>query len=129
MYDLAESCSRLCGELLIVSHTFVFRVSESSARANDQSIDYFNSALWRKAYVQSAHALQKNGVKTWKKLVATENDMEFEYSDNLEWPALAVKACFCHFQPFYRRTGPRSTRTGCRSTRTAAKNLEERDRT
>ena len=34
-----------CGELLIVRHTFVFRVSESGASANKQKIDYLNSAL------------------------------------------------------------------------------------
>ena len=68
-------------------------------------------------------------MKTWKKLVATENDVEFEYSDRLERPVLPIKACFYRFQPFFVRTGPRSTRMGSRSKGTAAKNLEERDRT
>ena len=61
-------------------------------------------------------------MKTWEKLVAIENDMEFEYFDRLEQPVLAVKAYFCRFQPLFVRTGPRPIRT-------VAKNLEEWDRT
>ena len=44
-------------------------------------------------------------MKTWKKLVAVENDVEFEYSDRLERPVLLVKAYFYYFQPFFVRTG------------------------
>ena len=68
-------------------------------------------------------------MKTWKKLVATENDIEFEYSDRLEQPFLACQGLFYDFQPFFVRAGLLSTRTGSRSKRTAAKNMEERDRT
>ena len=54
-------------------------------------------------------------MKAWKKLVATENDVEFEYSDKLERPVLACQGLFFTvFSRFF--------------VRTAAKNLEERDR-
>ena len=36
-------------------------------------------------------------MKTWKKLVVTENDVEFEYSNKLERPVLACQGLFVPF--------------------------------
>ena len=44
-------------------------------------------------------------MKTWKKLVATENDVEFEYSDKLERPVLACQGLFLPFPAVFRKNG------------------------
>ena len=51
-------------------------------------------------------------MKTWKKLVAIENDVEFEYFDRLERPVLACQgfslpfsAIFCKNEPSFNKNG------------------------
>ena len=68
-------------------------------------------------------------MKTWKKLVATENDVEFEYSDKLKRPVLACLGLFLPFSAFFCENGPSFNKNGLPFKNTAAKNLEERDRT
>ena len=68
-------------------------------------------------------------MKTWKKRVATENNVEFEYSDRLERPDLACQGLFLPFSAVFCKNGASFNKNGLRSKRTAAKNLEERDKT
>ena len=77
-----------------------------------------------------------NGPKTegkrcenMKKLVATENDVEFEYSDRLDRPVLACQGLFLPFSAVFCKNGASFNKTRLLFKRTAAKNLEERDRT
>ena len=51
-------------------------------------------------------------MKTWKKLVATENDVEFEYSDRLERPVLACQGLFLPFSAVFRKNGLPFKKTG-----------------
>ena len=62
----------------------------------------------------------KDAVKMGKKLVAIENEVEFESLDRFE--RLFHQSLSSPFSAVF-------VRTGTRSTRTAAKTLEERDRT
>ena len=57
-------------------------------------------------------------MKTWKKLVVTENDVESNILTSLNDPFLPIKAYLYHFQLVFVRVGPCSIGT-------AAKNLEE----
>ena len=68
-------------------------------------------------------------MKTWKKLVAIENDVEFEYFDRLERPVLACQGLFLPFSAVFCKNGASFNKTRLPFKRTAAKNLEERDRT
>ena len=49
MNAVAESCSRLCVDLLIVSLSFVLCVSESSANANEQRNGLFLLGIERQS--------------------------------------------------------------------------------
>ena len=51
-------------------------------------------------------------MKTWKKLVATENDVEFEYSDRLERPVLAYQGLFLLFSAIFRKNGALFNKNG-----------------
>ena len=44
-------------------------------------------------------------MKTWKKLVATENDVEFEYFDRLERPVFACQGLFLPFSAVFHKNG------------------------
>ena len=44
-------------------------------------------------------------MKTWKKLVPTENDIEFEYSDKFERPVLAYQGLFLLFSAVFCKNG------------------------
>ena len=68
-------------------------------------------------------------MKTWEKLVAIENDTEFEYSDRLERPVLACQGLFLPFSAIFRKNGALFNKNGLPFKRTATKNLEEWDRT
>ena len=68
-------------------------------------------------------------MKTWKKLVATENDVEFKYSDKLERPVLACQGLFLLFSAVFRKNGALFNKNGLPFKRTATENLKERDRT
>ena len=61
-------------------------------------------------------------MKTWKKLVATENDVEFEYSNRLERLVLAYQGLSLPFWAVFCKSGPSFNKN-------AAKNLEEWDKT
>ena len=51
-------------------------------------------------------------MKTWKKVVATENDVEFEYSDRLERPVLACQGLFLPFSAVFRKNGASFNKNG-----------------
>ena len=68
-------------------------------------------------------------MKTWKKLVLTEGDVDLVYSDRLERPVLACQDLSTPFLAVFPRFSPFFARTGYHSRRTAPKNLEERNRT
>ena len=59
-------------------------------------------------------------MKTWEKLVATENDMEFEYFDKLERPVLAFQGlflpclgCFCKKGVLFKKNGLLFNKNSC----------------
>ena len=59
-------------------------------------------------------------MKTWKKLVAIENDVEFEYSDKLErhvlayqGPFLPFSAVFCKNRASFNKNGLLFKKNGC----------------
>ena len=56
---------------------------------------------------------RKNGVKTWKKLVATENDVELKYFDRLERPILACQGLFLPFSAVFYKDGALFNKIGC----------------
>ena len=51
-------------------------------------------------------------MKTWKKLVAAENDVEFEYFDKLERPVLACQGLFLSFSAVFRKNGASFNKNG-----------------
>ena len=51
-------------------------------------------------------------MKTWKKLVATENDVEFEYFDRLERPVLAYQGLFLPFSAVFHKNGASFNKNG-----------------
>ena len=51
-------------------------------------------------------------MKTWKKLVATENDVEFEYYDRLERPVLACQGLFLPFSAIFHKNGASFNKNG-----------------
>ena len=51
-------------------------------------------------------------MKTWKKLVATKNDVEFECSDRLERPVLACQGLFLPFSTIVRKNGASFKKNG-----------------
>ena len=51
-------------------------------------------------------------MKTWKKLVAIENDVEFEYSDRLKRPILAYQGLFLPFSAVFRKNGASFNKNG-----------------
>ena len=52
-------------------------------------------------------------MKHGKKLVATENDVEFEYSDRLERPALAYQGLYSPFSAVFVKNGLPFKKNGC----------------
>ena len=63
-------------------------------------------------------------MKIWKKLVATENDVEFEYFDRLERPVLACQglflpfsALFCKNEASFNKTRLPFKKNGCQKSR------------
>ena len=51
-------------------------------------------------------------MKTWKKLVGTENDVEFKYFDRLEQPVLACPDLFLPFSAVFRKNGASFNKNG-----------------
>ena len=51
-------------------------------------------------------------MKTWRKLVATDNDMEFEYFDRLEQPVLAYQGLSLPFSAVFCKNGPSFNKNG-----------------
>ena len=51
-------------------------------------------------------------MKTWKELVATENDVEFEYFDRLERSVVACQGLFLPFSAVFCKNGASSNKNG-----------------
>ena len=104
---LAISKQKLMGKVQKRSWTSSHNLEQGSADLQT----YFDRPL---NDCEQAKSRGKNGVKTWKKLVAAEHDVEFEYFDRFEWPVLAYQRLSLPFSDVFYKNGLPFNKNGCK---------------